>query len=257
MSDLAQDAQSFQHFFQNVARLVPIARKPILFNEETNGDEGLGPELTLDSKLKRKDPSSKKKTLKVSQKKHKVNLMHNKHKKISPNFIPLPTKPKTETLKATQPLKHNGEVNGIEKDGKLVFSKFDFGVSDQPKEKRKRKEKKRKKLEICIKKATTVQEKMEEMKQNDPEMAEEMVENDSWKKAVSRAKGVKVKDNVALLKKSIKKMDEKKKKSKKQWKERTEKVQEKQKRKQDRRMQNIKKKNVSKGKFKHRRPQGF
>ncbi len=52
------------------------------------------------------------------------------------------------------------------------------------------------------------------------EKAIEMETTDKWKTAIDKAAGIKVKDDVNLLKKSLKKVEKKKEKTRKDWNER-------------------------------------
>lgn len=74
-----------------------------------------------------------------------------------------------------------------------------------------------------------------------------------WKSAFEKTDGLKVKDNVEILKKTIKKRKVEKKKSKKQWGERKEKVKEKQATQQKKREDNLNKRKTDnqKNKLKH------
>ena len=67
-----------------------------------------------------------------------------------------------------------------------------------------------------------------------------ILEKKSWKDALAKATGTKVKDNAALLKKSIKRDENKKKKSQAEWKERYAKVDADKQARQDKRKANIK-----------------
>lgn len=55
------------------------------------------------------------------------------------------------------------------------------------------------------------------------EKARAIEDNSAWRTALDRSSGVTVKDDVTLLKKSIKKQERRKKISKKNWEQRTEK----------------------------------
>ena len=74
------------------------------------------------------------------------------------------------------------------------------------------------------------------------------------KRAELKASGEKLKDDIGLLKKTLKKKEQRKKKSKKEWAERNQKVEEKHQRKQDRRSRNIQNKKDKKKAF---RKNGF
>ncbi len=77
-------------------------------------------------------------------------------------------------------------------------------------------------------------------------------ENSSWKKAMDKSAGEKIKDDEALLKKSIKRQEQRKKASKKRWEEREEGKSKRMEARQTKRKENIKgrKEQVKKGKMK-------
>ena len=68
----------------------------------------------------------------------------------------------------------------------------------------------------------------------------EMEEKSAWKTAMDKASGVMVKDDVGLLKKSIKKQEQRKKSSKKKWEERNKGVENRKDAKQKKRKENLK-----------------
>jgi len=74
----------------------------------------------------------------------------------------------------------------------------------------------------------------------DPEKANALKEKDTWKKALQLAQGEKVKDDVKLLKKTIKREETFKKKSSKEWGERKSTVSKQKDHKQKRREENLK-----------------
>ena len=139
----------------------------------------------------------------------------------------------------------NGSDSLVTKEGKVVFSKFDFsqmvGTMSSTKSSKKRKLPTGKNYELLLLKANKEKEKLEKLKQQDPKKAEKVIEKKSWAKAVAKAEGTKIKDDPELLKKSLKRKLSKKKQSAKQWQERNEKLQEKMQRKQDRRNANLQK----------------
>ena len=121
------------------------------------------------------------------------------------------------------------------KEGKMVFSKFDFS---EKKEKKPEKKNYKKLLE----KVQQNKEKLNHLEQTDSGKAESLKQKQQWKSVLQKAEGVRVKDNPDLIKKSIKKREKRKEKSKKDWKDRQDKVDKKVKERQDKRQHNIKKK---------------
>ncbi|KAF9570446.1 surfeit locus protein [Mortierella alpina] len=83
-------------------------------------------------------------------------------------------------------------------------------------------------------------EKLAALQVADPEKANALKEKDTWKKALQLAQGEKVKDDVKLLKKTIKREETFKKKSSKEWGERKSTVSKQKDHKQKRREENLK-----------------
>ena len=108
-------------------------------------------------------------------------------------------------------------VNGLPKakpvynnEGQMVYSKFDFTNDKKSKKK------------IDPKAAlTNIQKQKQKIKRieekGDTETVKEMQETSTWSKALDKTEGAKVKDDVELLKKSIKKQEQRKKSSAKKW----------------------------------------
>ena len=126
------------------------------------------------------------------------------------------------------------------KDGHIVFSKFDF---TQDKSKKNSASdfsgKNYKKLLLKVQKRN---EKEKRLAESDKEAAKTFKEKTQWQTALQKAEGHKVKDNPDLLKKSIKRKEKQKAVSTKKWEERNERTEKRQREKQDKRRTNIKKK---------------
>jgi len=60
-------------------------------------------------------------------------------------------------------------------------------------------------------------ENLERLRSKDPEKAKEAEDRDAWAKAIQKAQGVVIHDDVKMLKKSIARRDAEKKKGKEQW----------------------------------------
>jgi len=129
------------------------------------------------------------------------------------------------------------------KEGKIVFSKFDFS------------EKKGKKLEgsgsstnfkKLLEKVEKGKKDLKKLKADgDFETAHSIENKASWHKALLQTEGVKVKDDPELLKKTIKRKEKIKNKSSRDWDERKDKVDKRMKERQDKRTKNIKSKKQS------------
>ena len=142
-------------------------------------------------------------------------------------------------------------TNGISKakpvynsDGKMVYSKFDLGTKSALNGTQNNKKKDPKSTLQSIQKQKDKLKKLEE--KGETEIAKNMEESSAWTKALDKTEGVKVKDDVGLLKKSIKKMEQKKKSSSKKWVERKEGEKKKMDARQQKRTENIKKRKTDK-----------
>ena len=65
---------------------------------------------------------------------------------------------------------------------------------------------------------------MAELKEIDPEKAKQMEEDIKWNRALKKAEGVKVKDNIELLKRGLRKKEKSKEKRLAKWDHRVDKV---------------------------------
>ena len=123
----------------------------------------------------------------------------------------------------------------VDKNGRVVFSKFDFvSPSEPPKDRRAKKD-----FQKLLAKAEREQKKLKQLKETDEKKGEEIEAKLLWKKALSHAKGEKMRDDPSLLKKTIKRQDAKKRKSQKEWKARAAQVELLKKRKQELRQTHI------------------
>ncbi|KAK7076485.1 surfeit locus protein [Halocaridina rubra] len=121
------------------------------------------------------------------------------------------------------------------KTGKLVFSKFDFSsdVSSQPK--------KTKNLESKVMQAIKEREMRKRLQEKGRlDAAVDRQEISAWSSALQKAQGEKVRDDVGMLQKSLKKKQKRKELSKKKWEERTAAVDKKMQDRQTKRRENIK-----------------
>ncbi|XP_064457654.1 surfeit locus protein 6 homolog isoform X2 [Ornithodoros turicata] len=144
------------------------------------------------------------------------------------------------------------------KEGKMVFSKFDLAETDVSTHERKPAAKVAKQPKRLLKKLDVEAEKLKKLEEKNPEQAKEVKQKKLWLKAIDKAEGIKVKDNPELLKKTMKRKDKQKKQSRKKWKARTETVEKRQKDRQEKRQKNIKDRKKSKlqGKLKKLKKRG-
>lgn len=155
-------------------------------------------------------------------------------------------------------LKAAGQVNGdamagyksperpsvVDKEGKLVFSKFDFTKNDEkekPKNSLHGKDFKR-----LLEKIEKRKSKIENLKEKDAEKAKKLEQRNAWQSVMLRAEGEKVKDDPALLKKALKKKEKMREKKKAKWTERQDTVNKKIEKRQEKRQKNIKERKQTK-----------
>ncbi|KAF9989585.1 surfeit locus protein [Mortierella antarctica] len=124
-------------------------------------------------------------------------------------------------------------ASSINDKGEVRFSKFEFDGLQK---------KKRGPTDAQgqLKMVEAHNEKLAALQVADPEKASALKEKDTWKKALQLAQGEKVKDDVKLLKKTIKREETFKKKSSKEWGERKSTVSKQKDHKQKRREENLK-----------------
>ncbi|CAF3717519.1 unnamed protein product [Adineta steineri] len=140
----------------------------------------------------------------------------------------------------------------------ITFGRFDFKTDDSvilesKKKKTKKFESKQKKLINTLKKVESEQNEIERLKEENPEEGKELLRAQKFKTALAKAKGEKVKDNVQLLRKSIKKQTQLRQRSAKKWKHNKSEEGKRQKEKQDKRNTNLqKRKDDKKAKIKKR-----
>ncbi|XP_050473539.1 surfeit locus protein 6 homolog isoform X1 [Bombus huntii] len=126
-------------------------------------------------------------------------------------------------------------------EGKMVFSKFDFSEIGTRK-KLPKKDAKKMLLELKQKK-----EKLKAMEQSgEKERVEEIKEKDAWQTALAKAGGEKVKNDIDLLKRTLKRKENKKRQSAKKWESRLDNVQKGIREKQEKRQDNIMKRKKEK-----------
>merc|ERR1712032_828744 len=115
----------------------------------------------------------------------------------------------------------------------IVFSTLNFGDDASTPSNKKRK----KPIASLIKKAEAKRKRINELKHT--EEGKKLLEQDAWDSMMKRAKREKVRDNLALLKKTQKRKQASKRRSKRAWKERGEAQEQQMKAKADKRKANI------------------
>merc|ERR1719383_750568 len=137
-------------------------------------------------------------------------------------------------------LENPDHVTPVNPKGKVVFSKFDFTSNEiaNPNTKKKHLDPRAALAKIAKKK-----EKLDSMKEKGlTDKVKRIEDKTAWQTAIDKAEGVKVKDDVELLKKSLKKQEQRKKSSKRKWEQRIEGVQKKKEGLQSKRKENLQKK---------------
>ena len=127
--------------------------------------------------------------------------------------------------------------------GKIIFSKFDFACDEVTGEAIKKKNMDPKAALAKIAKNKEVIKSMEE--KGLTEKVKRIENKVAWQTALDKAEGVKVKDDVELLKKALKKKEQMKKSSKRKWEQRTEDVQSKKDKFQTKRKDNLQKRKAT------------
>ncbi|KAI8992102.1 surfeit locus protein 6-domain-containing protein [Mycotypha africana] len=151
--------------------------------------------------------------------------------------------------------KSKPSADSIKMDGAVYFGKLAVG-KEQPKKKGPSDAK------TQLKMLEQKKEKIEKLKDEDKSKADQLLEKEEWNKVLSLATGEKPKDNVKLLKKTIKRQEKQKGKSAQEWNKRLDKVKMEEKKKIQKREENIKakieeKKNRKRGIKKPKARPGF
>lgn len=149
------------------------------------------------------------------------------------------------------------------KEGQMVFSKFDFTDSGK-KEKGKHNDLTGKDYKRLLEKIEKRNERIKKVKSRDEEAGKSLQDKFKWESVLNKAEGQKVKDDPELLKKSLKRKEKIKEKRKKKWEDRTRTVEKLQSDKQKKRTVNLQKrkqavkdKKIQKAKKKGRILPGF
>ncbi|CAJ0581606.1 unnamed protein product, partial [Mesorhabditis spiculigera] len=151
---------------------------------------------------------------------------------------------KADTTKAPVKLENVKKEAPKAADPEFSFNKLDFLVknADKPLTKNEKRDKfTGKDFKRLLEKAEKRQERIDSIRTKNPEKAEKIEESIKWKKVLQQAEGKKVRDNVDLLKKAMKRKEKTKDRTKKKWGERTTAVEEKVAKKQDKRDTNLQK----------------
>ncbi|KAK7095175.1 surfeit locus protein 6 homolog [Littorina saxatilis] len=174
---------------------------------------------------------------------NKKNKNKNKGSKASQDSIPTPNADSPVVAK-----RPNKPI--VNKEGKMVFSKFDFTQSGE-------KEKHTgtlvgKDYKRLLAKLEQRDAKVAKVKESDPDAAAKLEQKHVWQDVLSKAKGEKVKDDPVLLKRALKRKEKMKTHRVKKWDDRKQIVEKHKNQRQDKREKNLQKRKDDK-KAKHRK----
>ena len=176
-------------------------------------------------RLKRQESKMKLKERRKALKQGKQNLTQNSNPSINGSQ-------KTPNKKLVTPSKPI-----FNKEGQMVYSKFDF--TDSNKKEKHKNEFRGKDYKRLLEKIEKRNEKINKVKTKDESAGRMLQDKFKWKAALDKAEGEKVKDNPELLKKSLKRKEKMKDKRKKKWRDRENTVKKQQEAKQEKRSKNI------------------
>ncbi|CAF3029286.1 unnamed protein product [Rotaria socialis] len=140
----------------------------------------------------------------------------------------------------------------------ITFGRFEFKTEDSvdtssKKKKTKKFQNKKQQLISTLKKVESEQDEINRLKEENPEEGKEILRSKNWKTALAKAKGEKIRDNVQLLRKSIKKQSKLRERSAKKWQRNKSETNKRVKEKQEKRQTNLqKRKDDKKSKIKKR-----
>nr|XP_053642985.1 surfeit locus protein 6 homolog [Cherax quadricarinatus] len=185
------------------------------------------------------DPAARKKESKLKKKLSRLQYRKNKRQKTNIKHEGINQQVDVETEKGFSQGTKSQKHTIYNQEGKLVFSKFDFSntstsgeidTSLKPTD-----------LKQLLSKALKEKEKIKRMEQKGhTKKASEVIEQSAWSSALQKAEGVKVRNDVDLIKKTIKKKESNKKTSQKTWEQRKEIIEKKKTEKLNTRKKNIK-----------------
>lgn len=137
------------------------------------------------------------------------------------NLVHVPSQSRLpSSVAAAAAQQNNGGKKG--KSQEVMFSKFDLGKLEKKEAAATGKNKKKGPMTAkqMLQKVEASQERLQRIEAADPEKAKAMKKADLWNKALAKASGEKVIDDVGLIKKTIKRQEKQKVKTKRQWKSR-------------------------------------
>ena len=164
---------------------------------------------------KKKEKKLKKRLARIEKTKRETNELKQKMMSLGKSVGK-----KGNLLKASESAGALPKSKGVKTEKGVVFSKFDFKDDLTPKEVKKSAD-----PQAALNKLKKEKEKIKMWEEKGRTEKASKIENSiAWDKAINKAQGEKVKDDVGLLKKSIKKQKQIKSSSKKKWEKRSEEV---------------------------------
>jgi hypothetical protein len=140
----------------------------------------------------------------------------------------------------------------------ITFGRFEFNTEDSIDRNSKKKKfqkhpNKQKQLINTLKKVESEQNELNRLQEENPEERKEILRSKHWKTALAKAKGEKIRDNVQLLRKTIKKQTKLRERSAKKWQNNKSETDKRMKERQEKRQTNLqKRKDEKKSKLKKR-----
>jgi hypothetical protein len=128
----------------------------------------------------------------------------------------------------------------------ITFGRFEFNTDEtveinSKKKKPKKLPNKQKQLINTLKKVESEQDELIRLQEENPNQGKEILRSKHWKTALAKAKGEKVRDNVQLLRKSIKKQTKIRERSAKKWQKNKSEIDKRMKERQEKRKTNLQK----------------
>ncbi|CAF2644187.1 unnamed protein product [Rotaria sp. Silwood2] len=128
----------------------------------------------------------------------------------------------------------------------ITFGRFEFNTEDSIDTKSKKKkpikfQNKQKQLISTLKKVESEQNELNRLREENPEEGKELLRSKHWKTALAKAKGEKIRDNIQLLRKTIKKQNKRREQSTKKWQQNKSETEKRLKERQEKRKVNLQK----------------
>ncbi|CAF3553832.1 unnamed protein product [Rotaria sordida] len=176
---------------------------------------------------------------------HTVKRKHTKDKsKEREKKARISTKEWTKTTSSSSNDTHNSKSSTIP--NQITFGRFEFNTEDSidtksKKKKSKKFQSKQKQLINTLKQVESEQNELNRLQEENPEQGKELLRSKHWKTALAKAKGEKIRDNIQLLRKTIKKQNKRREQSAKKWQQNKSETEKRVKERQEKRKDNLQK----------------